>query len=53
MYTDRRDLIERVSTLWRFLLPGIAGAGMIGMLRVTPPPTAGSDPASPRIPAQS
>ncbi|MEU9421070.1 ScbR family autoregulator-binding transcription factor [Streptomyces sp. NPDC051000] len=52
VYTDRRDLIERVSTLWRFLLPGIAGAGMIGLLRVTPPPTAGSEAQSPRIPAQ-
>jgi AcrR family transcriptional regulator len=39
VYTDRKDLPERVTTMWRLLLPGMVGAGMIGNLRVTPPPT--------------
>ncbi|MEV5610365.1 ScbR family autoregulator-binding transcription factor [Streptomyces sp. NPDC052225] len=38
VYTDREDLPERLSAMWRFLLPGIASPGLIGHLRVGPPP---------------
>ncbi|MFJ8924751.1 transcriptional regulator, TetR family [Streptomyces sp. LamerLS-316] len=38
MYTNRSDLPERVSTMWRFLLPGLANPGMISHLRITPAP---------------
>ena len=38
VYTDRKDLPERVTTMWRLLLPGMVGPGMIGNLRITPPP---------------
>ena len=33
-----KDLRERVTTMWRLLLPGMVGPGMIGNLRITPPP---------------
>ncbi|MFE9023429.1 ScbR family autoregulator-binding transcription factor [Streptomyces sp. NPDC007808] len=36
--TNREDLPERVSMMWRFLLPGLVNPGMIGHLRVTPTP---------------
>ncbi|MFJ8754752.1 ScbR family autoregulator-binding transcription factor [Streptomyces sp. NPDC102441] len=45
MYTDRRDLPERISTLWRFLLPGLANPGMISHLRITAPPERSDEPA--------
>lgn len=38
VYSDRRDLPERVSALWKFLLPGLATPGILGRLRTTPPP---------------
>ncbi|MEV5972512.1 ScbR family autoregulator-binding transcription factor [Streptomyces sp. NPDC051921] len=37
VYTNRDDLPERVSAMWRFLLPGMVAPGLIGNLRVTPP----------------
>ncbi|MEV8526655.1 ScbR family autoregulator-binding transcription factor [Streptomyces sp. NPDC006692] len=37
VYTGRQDLLERVSVMWRFLLPGIATPGMLGRLRTMPP----------------
>ncbi|MEU2249813.1 ScbR family autoregulator-binding transcription factor [Streptomyces sp. NPDC019224] len=40
VYTDRNDLPERLTEMWRFLLPGMVAPGMIGTLRVTPPPAA-------------
>ncbi|RKE20667.1 ScbR family autoregulator-binding transcription factor [Streptomyces sp. TLI_171] len=43
VYTDRADLPERLTALWRVLLPGIASPGMIGHLRITPPQPAGLD----------
>lgn len=36
-YTNREDLPERVGSLWRLLLPGIATPGLIGHLRTTVP----------------
>ncbi|KUL43621.1 gamma-butyrolactone receptor protein [Streptomyces regalis] len=36
--TDREDLPQRVSIMWRFLLPGLVSPGMIGHLRTTPAP---------------
>ncbi|OIJ94464.1 TetR family transcriptional regulator [Streptomyces sp. MUSC 14] len=38
VYTDREDLPERVTAMWRLLLPGLVAPGMIGHLRVTPLP---------------
>ncbi|MFC8346976.1 ScbR family autoregulator-binding transcription factor [Streptomyces sp. NPDC057280] len=38
VYTDREDLPERLTAMWRLLLPGLVAPGMIGHLRVTPPP---------------
>ncbi|MFJ5233291.1 ScbR family autoregulator-binding transcription factor [Kitasatospora sp. NPDC088391] len=38
VYTGRADLPERLTALWRVLLPGIASPGMIGHLRIAPPP---------------
>jgi AcrR family transcriptional regulator len=38
VYTNREDLHDRVTTMWRLLLPGMVSAGMIGNLRITPPP---------------
>ncbi|MFC8720717.1 ScbR family autoregulator-binding transcription factor [Kitasatospora sp. NPDC057198] len=38
VYTDRADLPERLTALWRMLLPGIAAPGMLSRLRTTPPP---------------
>ncbi|GLW70359.1 TetR family transcriptional regulator [Kitasatospora phosalacinea] len=47
VYTARADLPQRLTALWRMLLPGIANPGMIGRLRTTPPPTtADGDAAS-------
>ncbi|MER5795787.1 ScbR family autoregulator-binding transcription factor [Streptomyces sp. NPDC001980] len=37
VYTERGDLPERLSAMWRFLLPGLVTPGLIGTLRVTPP----------------
>lgn len=38
VYTNRKDLPERVTTMWRLLLPAMVAPGMIGNLRITPPP---------------
>ncbi|MBO1418880.1 ScbR family autoregulator-binding transcription factor [Streptomyces sp. FH025] len=38
VYTNREDLPGRIGVMWRFLLPGMAAPGLIGSLRVTPPP---------------
>ncbi|WP_367322377.1 ScbR family autoregulator-binding transcription factor [Streptomyces sp. HUAS ZL42] len=38
VYTNRQDLPERITTMWRLLLPGMVTPGMIGHLRITPPP---------------
>ncbi|GLW55284.1 ScbR family autoregulator-binding transcription factor [Kitasatospora phosalacinea] len=46
VHTARADLPRRLTALWRMLLPGIAGPGMIGRLRTTPPPTADGGAAS-------
>ncbi|MDI3390400.1 ScbR family autoregulator-binding transcription factor [Streptomyces sp. B-S-A8] len=35
--TDRKDLPERVTMMWRFLLPGLVSPGMISHLRLTDP----------------
>ncbi|MGW1764826.1 ScbR family autoregulator-binding transcription factor [Streptomyces sp. NPDC002073] len=43
VYTNRQDLPERISMLWRFLLPGLTSPGMIGHLRVAPPPAPPED----------
>ncbi|MFE9769604.1 ScbR family autoregulator-binding transcription factor [Streptomyces sp. NPDC005808] len=37
IYTDRRDLLERVAALWRFLLPGFVTPGLITRLSLAPP----------------
>ncbi|MER0447084.1 ScbR family autoregulator-binding transcription factor [Streptomyces sp. Edi4] len=36
VYTDRADLPERVTAMWRLLLPGMVAPGMIGHLVITP-----------------
>jgi AcrR family transcriptional regulator len=40
VYSQRRDLVERVTAMWRLLLPGIATPGLIPRLRTTPQPPA-------------
>lgn len=40
VYSERRDLIDRVSAMWRFLLPGIGVPGLLARLRTLPPPAA-------------
>ncbi|MER7518916.1 ScbR family autoregulator-binding transcription factor [Streptomyces sp. NPDC126499] len=40
VYTKRADLPERVTAMWRLLLPGMVTPGMIGNLRVAPPSAA-------------
>ncbi|MGW8064699.1 ScbR family autoregulator-binding transcription factor [Streptomyces ziwulingensis] len=37
VYSRRRDLVQRVRTMWRLLLPGIAAPDVLARLRVTPP----------------
>jgi len=37
VYSKRRDLLERVSAMWRLILPGLAVPGLLLRLRVTPP----------------
>ncbi|MFF9626137.1 ScbR family autoregulator-binding transcription factor [Streptomyces griseosporeus] len=37
VYSERHDLLERVSAMWRLLLPGLAVPGLLVRLRVTPP----------------
>jgi AcrR family transcriptional regulator len=37
VYANREDLLERISAMWRILLPGIAHPGMIGHLCINPP----------------
>jgi AcrR family transcriptional regulator len=37
VYSERRDLLERVSAMWRLLLPGLAVPGLLVRLRLTPP----------------
>ncbi|MEV6204940.1 ScbR family autoregulator-binding transcription factor [Streptomyces sp. NPDC051771] len=39
-YSDRADLIDRISSMWRFVLPGLATPGLISRLRTTAPPGA-------------
>lgn len=46
VYSGREDLLERVSVMWRLLLPGIAVPGLLPRLRTQPPPTCGSAPAA-------
>ncbi|MEU9302663.1 ScbR family autoregulator-binding transcription factor [Streptomyces sp. NPDC048269] len=36
VYSGRRDLLERVASMWRLLLPGFATPAMISRLRTTP-----------------
>ncbi|MFD1657472.1 ScbR family autoregulator-binding transcription factor [Streptomyces caeni] len=36
MSTGRQDLPQRVTALWRYLLPGVADESVIGRLRITP-----------------
>jgi AcrR family transcriptional regulator len=52
MYTDRLDLPERISTMWRFLLPGLVNPGMISHLRVTPRQAAAEGPSPAEATAQ-
>ncbi|MFE9904752.1 ScbR family autoregulator-binding transcription factor [Streptomyces achromogenes] len=40
IYSDRQDLPERVSALWRLILPGLASPGILPRLRTTAPPPA-------------
>ncbi|MCI0385807.1 ScbR family autoregulator-binding transcription factor [Streptomyces sp. CNQ085] len=48
VYSNRQDLPERISALWRYLLPGIAVAGIIGALRIVPrDPSPESQPENP------
>jgi AcrR family transcriptional regulator len=37
-YSGRDDLPQRITGFWRFLLPGLVTPGLIGRLRITPPP---------------
>ncbi|MFF9277709.1 ScbR family autoregulator-binding transcription factor [Streptomyces griseosporeus] len=37
VYSQRQDLLERVSAMWRLLLPGLAVPGLLVRLRMTPP----------------
>ncbi|MFF9127949.1 ScbR family autoregulator-binding transcription factor [Streptomyces sp. NPDC014889] len=37
VYSERQDLLERVSAMWRLVLPGLAVTGLLVRLRVTPP----------------
>ncbi|GHH24830.1 ScbR family autoregulator-binding transcription factor [Streptomyces rubradiris] len=39
VYCGRQDLMARVSTMWRLLLPSIATPGVLMRLRTTPPPS--------------
>lgn len=48
--TNRKDLPQRVSTMWRFLLPGLVNPGMISHLQTTPPPQQNSTPTHPTTP---
>ncbi|GAA2104390.1 ScbR family autoregulator-binding transcription factor [Kitasatospora saccharophila] len=48
VYTDRADLPERLTALWRTLLPGLAAPGMISRLRTTPPTPDGDAATSAR-----
>ncbi|MFI5724527.1 ScbR family autoregulator-binding transcription factor [Streptomyces cyaneofuscatus] len=43
--TGREDLPQRVSTMWRFLLPGLVNPGMIGHLQTSPAPQQDNTPA--------
>ncbi|NML54091.1 TetR/AcrR family transcriptional regulator [Streptomyces sp. R302] len=36
-YSGRAELIDRIGSLWRFVLPGLATPGLISRLRTTPP----------------
>ncbi|MEU9168957.1 ScbR family autoregulator-binding transcription factor [Streptomyces sp. NPDC048420] len=36
-YSNRTDLVDRVGSLWRFVLPGLATPGLMSRLRTTPP----------------
>ncbi|GGU09569.1 MULTISPECIES: ScbR family autoregulator-binding transcription factor [Streptomyces] len=47
VYTNRRDLPERVTVMWRFLLPGLATPGILSHLRVTPAQSRSGEPAEP------
>ncbi len=37
VYSERRDLPERVSAMWRLILPGLAVPGLLLRLRLSPP----------------
>jgi AcrR family transcriptional regulator len=52
VYTERKDLPERITTMWRLLLPGMASPGMIGNLRITPPPVTADNGVAPAAEAQ-
>lgn len=51
--TGREDLPERVSTMWRFLLPGLVHPGLICRLRLTPDPAMAEPPVPAREPVPS
>ncbi|GAA5075131.1 ScbR family autoregulator-binding transcription factor [Streptomyces sp. SID10815] len=44
VYTNREDLLDRVTAFWRFMLPGLATPGLIGRLRITEQPLPASAP---------
>ncbi|MEW2262882.1 ScbR family autoregulator-binding transcription factor [Streptomyces sp. NPDC047853] len=44
VYSRRRDLMQRVRTMWRLVLPGVATPGVLARLRVAPPPAVTDEP---------
>lgn len=50
-FTDRQDLPERISALWRLLLPGLAAPGMLPRLRTAVPRDVPAPAPSPEGPA--
>lgn len=51
VYTNREDLPDRVTAMWRLLLPGMVTPGMIGHLRITPPPAPADEVPADEAPA--
>ncbi|MQS35642.1 ScbR family autoregulator-binding transcription factor [Streptomyces katsurahamanus] len=45
VFSRREDLMDRVSAMWRLLLPGIATPGLLPRLRTTPTPPAAAHTA--------
>lgn len=47
VHSNRADLQQRLGSLWRLLLPGLANPGMICNLRLTPLPEAAAPEPEP------